>query len=129
MPKKIRWNLETALFLSLSFVLAILPGRLGLWTGATLGKLFFHLLKDRRQVAIDNIADSLPFLEKQPGWQPRSAYSIALETFENLGRCVVEACKLYHGRGQRMIDAVEFRGIEHYHDAMAKGKGVAFITA
>ncbi|HJV65034.1 MAG TPA: lysophospholipid acyltransferase family protein [Geomonas sp.] len=129
MSKKIRWNLETALFLSLSFAMALVPDRLALLMGSGLGRLFFHLLKDRRRVAIENIADSLPFFERQPGWQPRSAHAIALETFQNLGRCAAEACKLYHGRGRHLIEAVEFRGMEHYREAMAKGKGLAFITA
>jgi len=127
--KKIRWYLETALFLSLSWALALLTDRAALRVGQGLGRLFFILIKRRRQVAIDNIAASLPFLERQPGWQGGSAESLALETFENLGRCVVEVCRIYHGRGRRLIDSVEFRGMEHYRAAMAKGKGLAFITA
>jgi len=127
--KKIRWYLETGLFLSFSWALAVLPDRAALRVGQGLGRLFFILIKRRRQVAIDNIAASLPFLECQPGWRGGSAESLALETFENLGRCVVEACRIYHGRGRQLIDSVEFRGLEHYRAAMAKGKGLAFITA
>jgi Kdo2-lipid IVA lauroyltransferase/acyltransferase len=127
--KEIRWYLETALFLVVSASVALLPRRLSLAVGRRLGRIFFALLKKRRQIAIDNISASLPFLEKQPGWAGGSARSIALETFENLGRCVVENCKIYHGKGQQLIDAVEFRGLEHYRAAHAKGKGVAFITA
>lgn len=127
--KEIRWYLETALFLAVSYVVALVPDSLGLTVGKWLGRLFFVLIPGRRKVAIDNIAKSLPFLESQPGWAGGTPESIALETFENLGRCVAEICKLYHGRGRGMIDAVEFRGLENYHEAMAKGKGIAFITA
>ena len=129
MVKQIRWYLEVALFFSISFAVALLPNRLALDAGRWLGRLFFALLARRRQVAIDNISASLPFLERQPGWAGGSAERIARETFENLGRSVVEVCKIYHGRGRAIIDAVEFRGLEHYRQALAKGKGVAVIVA
>jgi Kdo2-lipid IVA lauroyltransferase/acyltransferase len=127
--KEIRWYMEIALFLAVSFAVALLPHRVALSAGRWLGRLFFVLLPKRRQIAIDNISDSLAFLEKQPGWAGGSPQAIALETFENLGRSVVEVCKIYQGRGRRLIDAVEFRGLEHYRQALAKGKGVAVITA
>jgi len=129
MMKQIRWYLEVGLFLSVSFAVALLPNRLVLHVGRWLGRLFFALLTRRRRVAIDNISASLPFLERQPGWAGGSAESIARETFENLGRSVVEVCKIYHGRGRAIIDAVEFRGLEHYRQVLAKGKGVVVIVA
>lgn len=129
MLKEIRWHLETALFLAVSFAMALLPTPVALAAGRWLGRVFYVLVSKRREIAINNIAECLPFLENQPGWPGGTPESIALETFENLGRCVAEVCKIYHGRGRALIDAVEFRGLEHYHQAMAKGKGVAFITA
>lgn len=129
MLKEFRWYLETALFLVLSRLIAWLPNRYAGCTGKWLGRLFFHLLRQRRNVAIENIRDSLPFLERQPGWVRRSARQLARETFENLGRSVVEDFKVYHGHGRYLIDAVEFRGLENFRKAREKGKGVAFITA
>lgn len=128
MLKEIRWYVETALFLVVSRAIALLPDRLAVPFGIRLGRLFFVLLPKRRQIAIDNISESLPFLERQPGWAGGSAHDLARETFENLGRSVVEVCKIYQGRGRHLIDAVEFRGLEHYRQALAKGKGVAGIT-
>ncbi|GAW69051.1 lipid A biosynthesis acyltransferase [Geoanaerobacter pelophilus] len=129
MLKQIRWYLETALFVAVSFAVALLPDRVALAAGRCIGRLFFRLVKGRRRVAIENIAASLPFLESQPGWRGGTAEQLARETFENLGCCVVEVCKLYRGKGQGLIDSVEFRGLEHYEAALAKGKGIAFITA
>lgn len=129
MLKQIRWYLETALFVAVSFAVALLPDRVALAAGKGIGRLFFRLLKGRRRVAIENVEASLPFLESQPGWRGGTAEQLALETFENLGCSVVEVCKLYRGKGQGLIDSVEFRGLEHYEAAAAKGKGVAFITA
>ena len=127
--KEIRWYLETAGFLALSHAIAWLPDRWATCVGRWLGRVFFFLLRERRLVAIDNIKASLPFLERQPGWVSRSSYEMARETFENLGRSVVEDCKIYHGRGRHLIDAVQFSGLEHFRQAQEKGKGVAFITA
>ena len=127
--KEMRWFLETAVFLTLSRAIAWLPDRFSDGAGRWLGRLFFFLLKGRRQVAIGNIAASLPFLERQPGWQRREAAPLARESFENLGRSLVEDCKIYHGRGRHLIDAVRFEGVEHFRKAQQEGKGVAFITA
>lgn len=129
MLKEIRWYLETASFLVISFAVALLPHRAALAFGRWLGRCFFLFSGRRRRIAIDNIAASLPYLERQPGWAGGTARSIALETFENLGRSMAEVCRIYQGRGRKMIDAVEFRGMENYRQAMAKGKGLAFITA
>lgn len=126
--KKLRWIAETALFLGLSCLVAWLPAGVSLSFGKWLGRTFFRLLKRRREIAIENITASLPFLERHPEWIRRSPYQLALETFENLGCSAVEVCRLYHGRGQRLIEAVEFRGGENFERAAARGKGVALLT-
>lgn len=129
--KKLRWGVETAAFLLFSFFVSLIPYRIGLWLGGMTGRLFFLLLKRRRKIAIDNIRASLPFLQEQPGWETAhgTPETIAKRVFENLGKCLVEDCRIYHGRGGGMINGVRFEGLEHYESALAKGKGVAFITA
>ena len=129
MTKKLRWLLEAALFLLISFSIAVIPNRVALTVGKKLGRLLFRLLKSRRSIAIANISASLPFLQQQTGWDPTSGTpeEIARKTFENLGMSLVENFKIYHGLGQRIIDSVEFRGLEHYEKAKAKQRGIAFI--
>ncbi|UFS68635.1 lysophospholipid acyltransferase family protein [Geomonas sp. RF6] len=128
MLKKLRWHLETWGFLAVSFAVALLPDRAALAAGTRLGRLFFLLLRRRREIAVANIEESLPYLRLQPGWGGGTPLDIARAVFENLGRSVVEDCKIYHGRGKSLIDAVEFRGIEHFEQAKARGKGIAFVT-
>lgn len=129
MVLKLRWHLETAFFLVISSLAALLPNDMALPVGRWLGRIAFALSGRRRSIAVDNLEASLPFLQRQPGWQGGSARELARGVFENLGCCVLEVCKIYGGRGQELIDAVEFRGLEHFEEAFAKGKGVAFITA
>jgi len=129
--RKLRWRLETAIFILFSFVISLIPNRIAIFLGQMLGRLLFNLLKRRRKIAIDNITATLPFLQGCEGWNPAhgTAQAIARRTFENLGRSLVEDCKIYHGRGSHIISAVQFRGLEHYENALAKNKGIAFITA
>jgi KDO2-lipid IV(A) lauroyltransferase len=128
--KKLRWLLEAALFLLISFIFALIPGAVALKFGKLLGRGLFRLLKRRRSIAIANIAASLPFLQRQADWDPANGTptEIARQTFENLGMSLVENFKIYHGLGQRLIESVEFRGLEHYEMAKAKQRGIAFIT-
>ena len=129
MLTKLRWHLETAFFLVISSTVALLPDAVALSAGRGLGRIAFVLLGNRRRIAIDNFEASLPFLERQPGWQGGTAKELARCVFENLGCCMVEVCKIYGGRGQQLIDAVEIRGMEHFEAAFAKGKGLLFVTA
>ncbi|MBJ6751914.1 lysophospholipid acyltransferase family protein [Geomonas anaerohicana] len=129
MLKQIRWYLEMAFFVVISSTIARLPNSIALAAGRFLGRIAFRLLGRRRKIAIANFEASLPFLERQPGWQGGSARELARGVFENLGCCIVEVCKIYGGRGQQLIDTVEIRGAEHFDAAFAKGKGLIFITA
>ncbi|MBJ6801694.1 lysophospholipid acyltransferase family protein [Geomonas propionica] len=129
MLTKLRWHLETAFFLVISSTVALLPDAVALSVGRGVGRAAFALLGKRRKIAIANFQASLPFLERQPGWQGGTAKELARGVFENLGCGMVEVCKIYGGRGQQLIDAVEIRGMEHFEAAFAKGKGLIFITA
>lgn len=129
MLKQLRWYLEMAFFVVISSTVALLPNSIALSAGRLMGRTAFLILGRRRKVAIANLEASLPFLQRQPGWQGGTAKELARGVFENLGCCIVEVCKIYGGRGQELIDSVEFRGMEHFEEAFAKGKGLIFITA
>ncbi|QXE85838.1 lysophospholipid acyltransferase family protein [Geomonas nitrogeniifigens] len=129
MLKQVRWYLEMAFFVVVSSTIALFPNSVALSAGRLLGRTAFLFLGRRRRIAIANLEASLPFLERQPGWQGGTAKEVARGVFENLGCCIVEVCKIYRGRGQELIDNVEFRGLEHFDAAFAKGKGLIFITA
>jgi len=129
MMKKLRWLLEVALFLIVSFSIALIPKRIALGAGKRLGRFLFRILKRRRSIAIANITAALPFMTRQEGWIPTSdtPEEIARKTFENLGMSLVEIFKVYHGFGRSIVESVEFRGIEHFEKAKARQRGIAFI--
>lgn len=128
--KKIIWMLQVAVLYGFTWVVALVPERLserfGLWTGLLLRRL----LGSRRRIAEENISRVLEYMQSQPEWTCRipTAEGIAREVFCNIGRSLVETCRLYHGKGDGLIDRIEVRGMEHYDAARAMGKGIIFLT-
>lgn len=128
--KKIFWAFQAAVFYSLTLVAAILPASITYRLGTCAGLLIPLILPKRHAIAVDNIRRALPFMTAHPLWQYRSddPEVIAREMFRNLGRSLMEVCRLYQGRGEDVLGRIEIRGLEHYEAAKARGKGVVFLT-
>lgn len=126
---KIKWLIETALIIFFSFPVAVLPHKIALKVGEILGLLVFYTWGSRRKIAIDNIEKAIGNSLQPLAISNRPlAVSIAREAFRNLGRSFVEVIKVYYGLGKSIIDNVEISGVENYHKAKSKNKGVIFIT-
>lgn len=128
--KRIVWALQAVVFYCLTLAAALLPASITYRLGALAGLLIPCLVPKRRAIAIDNISRALPFMKAHPLWDSpcEDAGELARETFKNLGRSLMEVCRLYHGRGEDVIANIELRGRENYEAARAKGKGVIFLT-
>lgn len=128
--KPIIWAVQAALFYFLTLLAALLPASISYRAGGLAGRLIPLLLPKRRAIVIDSISRTLPFMQRHPLWTSTgsSAEQIARETFTNLGRSLIEVCRLYHGRGEDIFGRIEFRGREHFDAAHAKGKGVVILT-
>jgi KDO2-lipid IV(A) lauroyltransferase len=129
--KKVFHLIQAAVFYLLTLFAALLPAAVTDRAGALTGLLLHCLLSGRRAVATDNIERALPFMRAHPCWDPAceaDAAGLARETFQNIGRSLMEVCRLYHGRGEGLIGGIEVRGREHYEAARAKGKGLIFFT-
>lgn len=128
--KKIVWMLQVAVLYCFTWVVALVPERLSERFGVWVGLLMRRVLASRRRIAEENISRVLDYMQAQPEWTCRipTAEGIAREVFCNLGRSLVETCRLYHGKGDGLIDRIEVRGMEHYDAARAMGKGIIFLT-
>lgn len=128
--KRIIWAIQAAIFYCLTLATAILPASISYRLGAKAGLFISFILPKRRAIAIDNISRALPFMKAHPLWDSsyHSAEEIAMETFRNLGRSLMEVCRLYHGRGEDVIASIELRGREHYEAARARGKGLILFS-
>lgn len=128
--KRIVYAAHAAIFYALTLIAALLPASITYRMGASAGLLIPRLIPKRRAIAVDNIRQALPFMKAHPLWNSscESAEELAQETFRNLGRSLMEVCRLYHGRGEDVINSIELRGREHYEAARAKGNGLIFFT-
>jgi KDO2-lipid IV(A) lauroyltransferase len=129
--KTVKWVWETVLFYTVAFLVALLPYRMALRLGDVLGLMAFHLVRSRRQVALENVGNSLEYLQRQEGWDPAapvSAELIVRRAFMNFGRTVLEACRIYAGRDGDLVRTMEIRGAEHFIAAQSRQKGVLFFT-
>ena len=127
--KHIIWAIQAAAFYLFTWTMATIPQRFIHTAGRQIGRVLFRLLAKRREIAIDNICQALPFMKRHPLWTGRyeTAEEIALATFMNLGISIVEVCRLYHGKGDILIDSIEVKGHENLKSAREKNKGLIFI--
>jgi Kdo2-lipid IVA lauroyltransferase/acyltransferase len=128
--KRIFWAIQTAVIYCLTLIAALLPASATYRLGAMAGLLIPYLVPKRRAIIIDNINRTLPFMKYHPLWDPPSedAGALAQETFKNLGRSLMEVCRLYHGRGEDVIANIELRGLRNYVTARSRGKGLILLS-
>ena len=124
------WSIQAAAFYLFTLLFAIIPERLVQPVGHFVGRLGPLITHKRRQIALENIRLSLPFMMKKSGWNSslQNPEIIADVMFRHLGISMVETCRLYHGRGTKIIDMIDVRGREHLEAARARGKGVVILT-
>jgi Kdo2-lipid IVA lauroyltransferase/acyltransferase len=128
--KRISWAIQAALFYLFTLLVAALPRSQSARIGKKTGIFLFNILHRRRSIAIDNISQALPFMKRHPSWSGEFELpeEIALATFKNLGISIVEVCRLYHGKGDELIDSMEVNGLENFQRAKEKGKGVLCVS-
>ena len=128
--KKIIWLLQAALFYLFTLFVAALPRSQSVRIGRNIGAFLYNILHSRREIAIDNIRQALPFMKCHPSWSGafKTAEEIALATFMNLGISVVEVCRLYHGKEKGLLDVIEVRGLENFRNARIKDNAVLCIS-
>ena len=127
--KRILWAIQAAAFYLFTGAVAAIPRRFSRVTGRLIGRLMYRLLARRREIAIDNIRQALPFMKRHPAWTGvfDSAEEIAQATFINLGTSIVEVCRLYHGNGDELIDAMVLVGRDNFLCAKEKNRGVLCV--
>ncbi|HBA87953.1 MAG TPA: lipid A biosynthesis acyltransferase [Geobacter sp.] len=128
--KRIFWMVQAAGFYCLTLVPALMPAATINRLGSILGILISRILPKRRAIVMENMDHALPYLKGHALWTTpdRDVRLLAEETFQNLGRNLVEICRLYHGQGDRLIDRIDLRGREHFEAARSKGKGMIVFS-
>jgi KDO2-lipid IV(A) lauroyltransferase len=117
------WLIETFLILLPLFALGILPRKISIRAGESLGSLLHFIFKDKKRIALKNIE-----IACSGGLDlPASPEDTVRSHFSNLGRSIAEVSMLMLGRRALLKDIV-FEGIKEYEEAMSQGQGVILIT-
>lgn len=115
--------LEFAAAMTVAWPLSLLPLRLALHVGESIGMGMYWLLKRRRELGRRNLTiafgDTLTDSEKN---------AILKTTFRNLGKSIVETLHFPKMSKAYLTEHVEIVGLEHYLAAKAKGRGVLCLT-
>lgn len=123
--KRAVWLIEAGLFVLLSMPLAILPLRWAKKAGELLGLLLFYIWANRRKIALDNLRDSV---SANALIISETVSKVIKDNFRNMGKSFVEIIKIYFGLGGKVIDAVRIEGSENFKSALARGRGILFVT-
>lgn len=113
----------TWLALGLLRLSTLLPFKLQLGLGRALGRLMYRLMKKRRHIAETNVRLCFPELDEAQRDQ------VVRKSFENNGISLFETAMAWWASKQRLKKMCQVSGLEHLHEAQAKGDGVILLTA
>lgn len=101
-----------------------LPSFLAYPLGEGLGALVYRLDRKHRVIAHENLRRAF-----DGQLSPDAIVGLARATFVNLGRTVVETCRIPKIDRENFRQFIRIEGYEHFHKAKDRGKGVIYITA
>ena len=104
-------------------ILGALPRPLSRAFGIAIGQMFCLLHVRLRRVGMRNLA--LAFPEKTEAERRR----ILRAEFTSLGRQLAEVCRFPKYTLENVEEVVVYDGLENFEQALARGKGVLFLTA
>jgi len=118
----LRYRLEFALAWVLIKIVGALPRPLARAAGISIAWLVFFLHRKLRRVGMRNL--ELAFPEKSLAERKR----ILRGVFTSLGRQVAEVCMFPKYTHENVSKTVVYEGFENFERAVARGKGVLFLT-
>jgi Kdo2-lipid IVA lauroyltransferase/acyltransferase len=113
------------LWLGLGLVrtLNTLPLRWQMAFGRALGRIAHVLSRRDRRIAEINIRLCLPGLTQE------ERADLVRDHFESLGCALLETGLVWWASPQRLKELIEFEGVEHLREALAKGRGALMLSA
>ncbi|MCP4400994.1 MAG: lysophospholipid acyltransferase family protein [bacterium] len=115
--------LEYAAVMTLTAPFYLLPHKSALRTGELLGKLTYWLLSSRRDIGRKNLR--IAFGDELSDEQRED---ILRTTFKNFGKSMIETLRMPKVSREELLDRVEIVGEEYCRAAMAKGRGLIYLT-
>jgi KDO2-lipid IV(A) lauroyltransferase len=118
----VRHRLEYAAVASVAFFVRALPRPAASALGSLLGLAFYAIDRPHRRLAIANLASAFPLKS------PRERRAVARAVFAHFGRLLVGLLTFSGLTRRRMLELVEFEGLERVEHAHALGRGVLYFT-
>ncbi len=119
---KLRHRLEYAAVASVRAVVGVLPDALVRGIGTSLGLLFYAIDRSHRRLALEQLQAAFPTRTAS------ECRAIARSTFAHFGRLLVVLLKFSTLTLEQIRGRVEFEGDDRVRAALARGKGVLFVT-
>lgn len=116
-------ELEYAAARLLLATLRIGSRRLGFGVARGWVKLLDLLVPRLRRTALKNLGMALPDLDEREHWQ------IADGSFHSIARLLLTLARMPGINAQNIHEWIRYDGLEHFHAAKARGRGVLFATA
>ncbi len=105
-----------------AFLIGLLSWKGAQRVGSALGLVWFHLVRIRRRVVLENLALVLPGSRTEH-------LKIARESYRHFGISAMEFLKLRSLRKDEIVSHVRAQGMENYEKARVQGRGIIVITA
>lgn len=104
------------------WLLAKLPYRFQITLGKSMGKLIYHCSRKLKHITETNIKLCFPQLT------PKQQTELVKKNFASLGMGIVETAMAWWAPQEKLNLPLSVSGIEHLEKALAKKKGVVFIS-
>ncbi len=110
------------IILASTYLVAISPIRFQKFVGDVIGILWFDVLRIRRKVILDNIAQSYP--------QNTSVQNLEIgrSSMKNLGRAIVDYCLIIHYKREWFDKYFVVEDLSEFDKALKLNKGVLILT-
>jgi len=113
-----------ALFIDIfTLMIPFIPRPVSRCTASLLGILAFALLRGRRRAIIGALHVVKPEMDNF------GISKLACKTLMNYANNFADFLRLYHMDAKELVSITEFKGLEHFEEALRNGKGAIIVTA
>jgi KDO2-lipid IV(A) lauroyltransferase len=118
----LRHRVEYAIVLAVRAVVAVVPAPAARALGTLVGLTFYVVDRSHRRVAVEQLRAAFPVRSET------ECRRIARRTFIHFGQLLVMTLRASILTPARLLDLVDFEGLDRVHRALTMGKGVIFVT-
>ena len=127
---KLKDNAVYQFVMVFGWVCRLLPKKWAMSLGTGIGKLLYHTLKKRKQIALNNLQIAFGNdmeIEEQQVMEEEKRRELCKASFINLSKTIIEFMRFTKFNPDNIWHEVSVEGKEHLDAALEKGKGVIVV--